>query len=433
MKLPAAIAATALAVQVAGAPPAAVARAYALVVEQRPDVIARHDTKRGRKELLHWQATLSKELTRTETAVYDTILDHYNYERRDAFPGYDLIAELSKCCRKTAIRAVFVLELAGFVTVERRYRLVDRWDGRYRHDRTNVYRFADGAPAEAPARNSGANEASCDAPVDEGAHEHAEPTSPRPKGPSAPPRPPTANAAPPGPSRSNMAPAPPRPTAPSATSFARPTGDPYWDVFEAAFVLEHRAAYGKDSTPGAVRQDHLREQASNALNELASECVAWARHPDHGLDVRHLLVAEDLARRLARAWIRLPGRDNRHRDRGHPLGWICGDLTRTLCDEAVEGWKRAQRRLLPKPAPEVRSSPTPPAPPDEAAIRNAENAVVMRLVRQGVDFDQALRIGRAEGARVRTALGLAAPSLITPAAAELLPQLVERAGRAPPE
>ena len=49
----------------------------------------------------------------------------------------------------------------------------------------------------------------------------------------------------------------------------------------------------------------------------------------------------------------------------------------------------------------------------------------MRLVRQGVDFDQALRLGRAEGARVRTALGLANPSLISPAAAELLPRILQ--------
>jgi hypothetical protein len=426
VKLPAAIAATALAVQVAGAPPAAVARAYALVADRRPDVIAYQDSKRGRKELLHWQATLSKDLTRTQTKVYDTILDHYNHERRDAFPGYNLIAELAKCCRRTAIRAVLALERTGFLGVERRFRLVDRWEGRYRHDRSNAYRFPDGAPVDASARNGGASETGLDAPTDDGTGDRTELILPRPNIAPSPPRPTPPNAAPPGPSRPNA-------SAPSAPSFPRPTGDPYWDVFEAAFALEHRAAYGKDSTPGAVRQDHLREQASNALNELASECVAWGRDSERRLDVRHLLVAEDLARRLARAWIRLPGRDNRHRDRGHPLGWMCGDLTRTLCDEAVEGWKRAQRRLLPKPAPEVRSGPTPPAPPDEAAIKLAENTAIMRLVRQGVDFDQALRFGRAEGARVRAALGLANPSLISPAAVELLPQLDERAGRAPPE
>jgi hypothetical protein len=57
----------------------------------------------------------------------------------------------------------------------------------------------------------------------------------------------------------------------------------------------------------------------------------------------------------------------------------------------------------------------------------------MRLVRQGVDFDQALRLGRAEGATTRAALALAAPSLISSAAAEPREQLVEPAGRAPPE
>ena len=314
------------------------------------------------------------------------------------------------------------LEITGFVTIERRFRRVDRWDGRYRHDRTNVYRFVRGAPVEASACNDGANDAILDAPVDNEAHENSAPSPPRPNVAPTPPRP----TAPTSPSRPNV-------PAPNARTFAKPTGDPYWDVFEAAFILEHRAAYGKDSTPGAVRQDHLREQASNALNELASECVAWGRDPERRLDVRHLLVAEDIARRLARAWLRLPGRDNRLRDRGHPLGWICGDLTRALCDEAIDGWKRAQRRLLPKPAPEVRSDPTPPVPPDEAAIKLAENTAIMRLMRQGADFNQALRLGRAEGARVRAALALANPSLMSPAAAELLPRLVERAGRPPPQ
>ena len=422
MNFPAAIAGAALAVQVAGAPTDAVARAYAVVLERRPDIIARQDSKYGRKELLHWQATFTQDLTRTETAVFGAVLEHYNHHRGDAFPGYRRIAELAKCCIRTAIRCMVVLKDAGFVTVQHRFRLVDRWEGLFRHDRTNAYRFPDGAPAQASARVGEANEPSAEAPADP-----TPPTRFAPDVAPTPPRPSTQSAPPPA--------APPRQTtsAPSAPSFAKPTGDPYWDVFEAAFILEHRAAYGKDSTPGGVRQEHLRDQVSNALNELASECVAWARDPERRLDVKHLLVAEYLARRLARAWIRLPGRDNRLRDRGHPLGWICGDLTRALCDEAVEGWKRAQRALLPKPGAEVRSCPTPSAPPDEAAITLAENTTVMRLVHKGVDFDQALRLGRAEGARVRAALSLANPSLISPAAAELLPKLVERAGRAPPE
>jgi hypothetical protein len=426
VSLPAAIAATALAVQVAGAPPAAVASAYALVVEYRPDVIAYQDSRYGRKELLHWQATFSNALTRTQTTIHHTLLDHYNHERGDAFPGYRRIAELSKCSIRTAIRGVHALEVTGFVTIERRFRLMDRWDGRYRHDRTNVYRFVRGAPFEASAGKADANEATDNPPIGDATDDRAAPSPPRPVVAPPPARPTAPNAAPTGSSRPNT-------PAQSARPFPKPTGDPYWDVFEAAFLLEHRAAYGKDSTPGAVRQDHLREQASNALNGLASECVAWGRDSERRLDVKHLLVAEDLARRLARAWLRLPGRDNRLRDRGHPLGWICGDLTRALCDEAVEGWKRAQRRLLPKPVPEVRAGPTPPVPPDEATIKLAENTAVMRLVRKGVDFDQALRLGRAEGARVRATLALANPSLISPPADELLPQLVERAGRSPPE
>ena len=81
MKLPAALAATALAVQVAGAPPPAVARAYERVAEVRPHVLAHQDTKRGRQELLRWQAILATSLTRTQTTVYETILVHYNHER----------------------------------------------------------------------------------------------------------------------------------------------------------------------------------------------------------------------------------------------------------------------------------------------------------------------------------------------------------------
>jgi hypothetical protein len=422
VKLPAAITATALAVQVAGAPPPAVARAYERVAELRPHVIAHQGTKHGRQELLREQAIVSLTLTRTQTVVFERILGHYNYDRRDAFPGYELIAERAKCSRRTAIRSVLALEEAGFLTVERRFRVVDRWEGLYRHDRTNVYRFPDGAPVGAAARTGGADDAPIDAPIDDGADEPTAPSPPRPSEASAPPRPQAPNAAPPGPPRPSAAPAP-----------ARPTSDPYWDLFEAGFVLEHRAAYGKDSAPGAVRQDHLRAQASDMLNELASECVAWARQGEHGLDVRHLLVAEDLARRLARAWIRSPGRDNRTRDRGHPIGWICGDLSRALCDEAVNGWKRAQRHLLPKAAPVVRSSTTTPPPPDEAAIKTAENTAVMNLVRKGVGFDDALRLGRAEGARVRAALALAAAPSTPSAAAEPPEQLVDPAGPPPPE
>ena len=433
VKLPAALAGTAFALQVAGAPPPAVARAYARVAERRPDVIAHQDTKRGRQELLRWQALCCPTLTRTQTKVYETILAHYNFERMDAFPGYERIAELSKCCRRTAIRAVLVLEATGFLSVERRFRIVDRWEGSYRHDRTNVYRFIDGAPVEASAHNGGTDDASLDAPIDEGADEPTAPSPPRPNAAPVPPRPTAPGTAPPGSPRPNAAPAPPRPTAPSTPPLTRPTGDPYWDIFETAFVLEHRAAYGKNSTPGSVRQDHLRDQASDMLNELASECVAWARQPERRLDVEHLRVAEDLARRLARAWIHSPGRDNRHRERGHPIGWMCCDLSRKLCDDAVDGWKRAQRRLLPKAGPAVRPGPTTPTPPDEAAIRNAENTAIMNLVRQGVDFDEALRLGRAEGDKTRAALALAAPSPTTPAAAEPREQLVEPAGRAPPK
>lgn len=431
MKLPAALAATALAVQVAGAPPPDVASAYARVAEFRPDIIANLGSKYGRKELLLWQAMCSQTLTKAQARVYNAVIAHYNHERRDAFPGYDLIAVLAKCCRRTAVRAVMALEVTGFLTVERRFRVVDRWKAPYRHDRTNVYRFCVGAPAEASACN-GANEESRDAPVDDGAgDDRTAPSSPRPNGAPAPPRPTTPNAAPPGPSRPNVAPAPPRPTAPNATSLARPTGDPYWDAFETAFVLEHRAAYGKGSTPGGVRQGPLRKQVSDTLNDLVSECVAWAHQPEHGLNVLHPLVAEELARRLARAWIRDPGRDNRHRNQGHPLGWMCIDLSRTLCDEAVEGWKRAKRRLLPKPAPAARPDPTTAS--HEAAIKLAENTAVKNHVLKGVGFDQALRLGRAEGANMRAALGLSAPSLISLAAVEQHEPLVEPASRAPPE
>jgi hypothetical protein len=60
------------------------------------------------------QATL-KILTRIETAVYATILDHYKlHERRDAFPGYERIADAGEVLRRrTAIPCVLSLEYKG--------------------------------------------------------------------------------------------------------------------------------------------------------------------------------------------------------------------------------------------------------------------------------------------------------------------------------
>ena len=149
-----------------------------------------------------------------------------------------------------------------------------------------------------------------------------------------------------------------------------------------------------------------------------------------------LQVAEDLARRLARAWIAAPGRDNRHRDRRHPLGWLCGDLSRTLCDEAVAGWKRAQRRQTPKATPilaTVQPALGTLASPQEAAIRSAENKAIMTLMLRGVDFNEALRLGRAEGANARAALALAAPSLLRPAVVAPGEPHLDAEDRAPPE
>lgn len=432
MTLPAAIAAAALAAQMAGAPPPDVARAYEQVAKYRPDLIASQDSKYGRKALLLRQAMSSPKLMTARARVCHMLFEHYNHERRDAFPGYKRLAEMAACSPRTAKRAVKVMKAGGFLTVESRFRLEDRWPTPYQHDRTNVYHFAVGAPEEAFAHHSGANEESRDAPLDDGAGDRPAPSSPRPTVAPTPPRPTPPNAAPPGPAWPTVALALPRPTAPNATSLAQPTGDPYWDAFEAAFVHEHHAAYGKGSTPGEVRNVSLRKEVSDTLNELTSECVAWAHQPEHGLNVRHPLVAEELARRLVSAWLRAPGRDNRHREAGHPLGWMCVDFTKKRCDEAVESWKRAKRLLLPKPTPAVQPDPTTAS--HEAAIAFAEDtAIKAALFKKPSDFNLALRVGRAEGAKMRAALGLAAPSLIAAAAAELHEPLVDLASRPPPE
>jgi hypothetical protein len=374
----------------------------------------------------------SPTLMTARARVCHMLFEHYNHERRDAFPGYKRLAEMAKCSPRTAKRAVKVMKIAGFMSVEHRFRLKDRWSAPYQHDRTNVYHFAVGAPEVASTHNGDAHDERRDAPIGNGAGDGTAPSTPRPNGLSAPARPTPPKPAPPGPSKPNGAPAPPRPTAPNATSFAPPTDDPYWDAFEAAFVLEHRAAYGKGSTPGGVRPGPLRDQASGALNEIVAECVAWARQPEHGLDVWALTVAEELARWLARTWIRESGRDDRRRLKGHPIGWMCGDFTRTLCDEAVAAWKRAKRPLLPKPTPSVRPDPTTAS--HAAAIALAEDTAIKdSLFKKPGDFNLALRVGRAEGAKIRAALGLAAPSLIAPAAAELHARLVDLAGPPSPE
>ena len=57
----------------------------------------------------------------------------------------------------------------------------------------------------------------------------------------------------------------------------------------------------------------------------------------------------------------------------------------------------------------------------------------MRLVLKGVGFNEALQLGRAEGAKMRAALALTAPPSTRSTAAELREPLVDPAERAPPE
>jgi len=422
---------------IAGGPPQAVALAYRRAAEHLPASVL-NGTKRGRRDLLAWQAAFSPTISRTDLAVFYVILQHYNYERGDAWPGYERIAELAKCSRAAVLKSVAVLECQGFLTVERRFRLVDRWPGRHRHDRTNVYRFADGALGGPRATDDGDGASEVQLAKEREAQRLAALASAEAEGA-------------PAEGASSVAPSPTsRPTAPASrprgASSAPPaaSGDPYWDVFVAAFTGEHHAAYGSTSDPGTCKKETLRSQVSEVLLDLAAECVAWGAQREPRLEMDHLEVAEDLARRMSRAWLKLPGTNNRHRDRKHPIGWMIGDLAK-LCAEAVEGWKRVQRRLAPVPAPAFRPlvatwRPTeaPVAPhrvaTQDARIREAECVAVRQAVMSGVDFSEALRLAEVEGARLRSTLAALAPApVVLPTAAELPEQPVAPADRPPPE
>jgi hypothetical protein len=103
---------------------------------------------------------------------------------------------------------------------------------------------------------------------------------------------------------------------------------------------------------------------------------------------------------MSASWLRWRGRDNRLRERGHPIGWICGDLQKLAYGSsgevgAVEAWKRAQRRAL-RPEPKVA---LPPPPPDEAAKVRAEARALNALLGQGMGFEEAVGLVRGDSAR----------------------------------
>jgi len=368
------------AAQLAAGVPDAVAAAYARAAESVP-MAAFEAHPRGRRDLLAWQIS-SSELSSTERAVFNALLLHDNHERQDAWPSYQTIADRAGCSRRTAIRAMHQLERLGFVSVERRFRVVDRWPGRERHRRTNVYRFADGRATTVVADDEpSAPPPTAAAPQDESQPSQSAPTA---STPSAPPK---------------AAPIQVKP---------RATEHPYWDTFVAAFNAEHERVYGAASHPGTVRDDDLLGRTGGLLLELVSECDAWARQ--RGLSVERTEIASSLSHRMAATWLTWSGTDNRLRERRHPLGWICGDLPSLAYGRAgefgaVERWKRDQKATpatAAKPV-EVR------APVEESAIVRAEARALHALLARHVSLDEALRMARAEADRHRASLAGAGP------------------------
>jgi hypothetical protein len=290
-------AASALASWVVGTPAPAVVVAYERAAADLKGALDGGHMRR--KDLLLAQILYS-DLSRTDRSVANAILHHYNHTRQDAFPGYKRIAQLAHCTPRTAIRAVKRIKAAGFMSVEHRWRLEDRWPGRERADRTNVYRFVDGAVV-----GQGFEEVADEAELLAAAWEaqRAEAlalASAEPSPWDPPPRP----AAPPKPEK-------PSPAKPPAKQAHDDPVDERWAIFAEVFALEHRAQYGAQSDPGVVSAPGLRRQAVDAWWDYVCECHAWAE--GRGLTVDRLEIARDLARRIARIWIARPGRDGRVR------------------------------------------------------------------------------------------------------------------------
>jgi hypothetical protein len=335
-----AAATTALASYVVGAAPPHVALAYARAAADNKGTL---DGSRGRRKELLLAQVQHSDLSRTDREVSRALLSHYNHNRMDAWPGYARIAKVAHCTRRTAIKSVQRIKEAGFISIEHRWRLEDRWPGRESHDRTNVYRFADGAALVAPEEVDAAEAAEYLADAwresrDEALWLSSSEVVPPPFVRERPNFQPPPRAASPAPAPGK--PGKPAPVSPAAREDAARDGA-RWELFAAAFAAEHRAQYGAKGDRSNVKNPALKEQAVGVLWEYVSECRAWAAQRE--LEIAEIDLAKDLARRLSRAWIARPGRNNYVREKGHPIGLMVGDMAR-LGPEVVDAWKDAQRR-----------------------------------------------------------------------------------------
>jgi DNA-binding MarR family transcriptional regulator len=68
-----------------------------------------------------WAKTYRGELSAPQFAVLLTIADRFNDEEGRAWPAYSTIADDTRLCRRTVIRAMDVLAAKGLVEVEQRY------------------------------------------------------------------------------------------------------------------------------------------------------------------------------------------------------------------------------------------------------------------------------------------------------------------------
>jgi hypothetical protein len=128
--------------------------------------------------------------------------------------------------------------------------------------------------------------------------------------------------------------------------------DPDFAAFARAFDVEHNAKYG--GMHGSRVRAEGQATIAGLVAGLTGEAYAWAQ--PLGLDLDRDDVRRDLCHLLTRIWLTWTGSDDALVQRRHPIGMIVGDLGR-LAPEALNAWKRAQRRPAPPPPVETSTAP----------------------------------------------------------------------------